>query len=128
MWFRNGSATLDLHRVIYVITSICDGFWIKPLVRSTVFGILEDPKAKDIIQAFDAVRDAIRLGVDVNKTSKKLVVQTIKYDLASLEYMFQILNVGPFLERVGDRVSQEIKMHVEIHRICEKSNDFASES
>lgn len=49
------------------------------------------------------MKDAIRLGVDVDAVSKQLVVRAIKFDIRSLDYMFKIEGVGPALERLGKR-------------------------
>ena len=68
-----------------------------------VKGIYESPSAKDITNAFESVKKAIRQGVDVDAVSKKLVVQAIKFDIRSLDYMFKIEGVGPALERLGSR-------------------------
>lgn len=67
-------------------------------------GLYTNPTSKNITDAFASVKDAIRLGVDVDAVSKQLVEQAVKFDIASPDYMFKIEGVGPVLERLGSRV------------------------
>jgi hypothetical protein len=60
------------------------------------------------------VKDAIRLGIDVDAVSKQLVVQAVKFDIASLGYMFKIEGVNPVLERLGARVFHLYEENLEI--------------
>jgi hypothetical protein len=66
-------------------------------------GICKHPTAGDITSAFSAVKNGVNVGVDVDAVSKRLVVQAVQYDIASLKYMFKIEGVGPVLERLGTR-------------------------
>jgi hypothetical protein len=64
---------------------------------------IERPQARDIDEAFEAVKRAISSKSAVDKASKQLVVQATGYDVKSLEYMDRIAGLGP-LSVFSDRL------------------------
>lgn len=66
-------------------------------------GIFENPKARDINKAFEAVKNTVSSKSSVDRTSKQLVLQAVSYDVESLKYMDKIAGLGA-LSVLSDRL------------------------
>jgi hypothetical protein len=76
---------------------------------------LEFPRPRDIHKAFGDVKAAVAFGSAVDRTSKRLVVQAISYDVESLKYMNQIAGLG-VLSMLSDRLFGLYKNTLDIIR------------
>lgn len=69
-------------------------------VLKSLLGIYEIPTAKDIILAFETVKNGIMFGTSVDEVSKRLITQAVVADDESWEFTFETLKFGPIRKKI----------------------------